>query len=489
MKRIPWAAATTRCYGMLVTHSLSRTAASSPGLSWIRHSARGGSMPEQRGGVCAGNPGRGLLQFHDFGGSLRRSGARSYMPESNKPKWVIGSVAAGLCVVLLIVLAERGPAPQVQIVSVTREDLTASITGNGKVEPIAPTVARAEFPTFVAAVQATEGQAVRKGQLILTLDAADVRAQLSQARADLVVAQTDLRNARAGGPPDDVAQLQGDLQNAETKVANLERTQQALAQLVTKGAATQEEAAQNQAALATARANLQTFREKKAALEQRASVNVESAGLRVKQQQDLVQALEEKVRSATVIAPADGTLYSLPVHKGDFVKLGDVLAEMADLRHVRVRAFVDEPDLGALAQNEGVQVLWDAMPNRIWNGKVEQVPKQVVARGSRSVGEVLCSVDNNEIELLPNVNVEVRVLVHEQHAVLVIPRGAVRYDEGQHFVLAYDGDAVHRRDIKVGVAGADKYEVLSGLALGDKVALPGEADLRDGMKVRAAEAK
>jgi HlyD family secretion protein len=446
-------------------------------------------MPEQRGGVCAGNPGRGLLQFHDFGGSLRRSGARSYMPESNKPKWVIGSVAAGLCVVLLIVLAERGPAPQVQIVSVTREDLTASITGNGKVEPIAPTVARAEFPTFVAAVQATEGQSIRKGQLILTLDAADVRAQLSQARADLVAAQTDLRNARAGGPPDDVAQLQGDLQNAETKVANLERTQQALAQLVTKGAATQEEAAQNQAALATARANLQTFREKKAALEQRASVNVESAGLRVKQQQDLVQALEEKVRSATVIAPADGTLYSLPVHKGDFVKLGDVLAEMADLRHVRVRAFVDEPDLGALAQNEGVQVLWDAMPNRIWNGKVEQVPKQVVARGSRSVGEVLCSVDNNETELLPNVNVEVRVLVHEQHAVLVIPRGAVRYDEGQHFVLAYDGDAVHRRDIKVGVAGADKYEVLSGLALGDKVALPGEADLRDGMKVRAAEAK
>ena len=446
-------------------------------------------MPEQRGGVCAGNPGRGLLQFHDCGGSLRRSGARSYMPESNKPKWVIGSVAAGLCVVLLIVLAERGPAPQVQIVSVTREDLTASITGNGKVEPIAPTVARAEFPTFVAAVQATEGQSIRKGQLILTLDAADVRAQLSQARADLVAAQTDLRNARAGGPPDDVAQLQGDLQNAETKVANLERTQQALAQLVTKGAATQEEAAQNQAALATARANLQTFREKKAALEQRASVNVESAGLRVKQQQDLVQALEEKVRSATVIAPADGTLYSLPVHKGDFVKLGDVLAEMANLRHVRVRAFVDEPDLGALAQNEGVQVLWDAMPNRIWNGKVEQVPKQVVARGSRSVGEVLCSVDNNETELLPNVNVEVRVLVHEQHAVLVIPRGAVRYDEGQHFVLAYDGDAVHRRDIKVGVAGADKYEVLSGLALGDKVALPGEADLRDGMKVRAAEAK
>ena len=411
------------------------------------------------------------------------------MPESNKPKWVIASLAVALGVVLLIVLAERGPAPLVQIVSVTREDLTASITGNGKVEPISPTVARAQFPTFVADVNAIEGQAVRKGQLILMLDAADVRAQLSQARGDLLAAQTELRNARAGGPPDEVAQLQGNLQNAETQVASLERTQQALAQLAAKGAATQDEVAQNQTALATARANLQTLQQKKAALAQRASVNVESAGLRVKQQQDLVAALEEKVRSATVIAPSDGTLYSLPVRKGDFVKLGDVLAQMADLRQVRVRAFVDEPDLGSLAQNQGVQVLWDAMPNRIWNGKVEQVPKQVVARGSRSVGEVLCSVDNDKIELLPNVNVEVRILVHEQRRVLVIPRGAVRYDRGQHFVLAYDGEAVHRRDIKVGVAGADKYELISGLALGDKVALPGDVDLRDGMKVRAAEAK
>jgi HlyD family secretion protein len=411
------------------------------------------------------------------------------MPANNKPKWVIASLAVALGVVLLIVLAERGPAPQVQIVSVTREDLTASITGNGKVEPISPMVARAQFATFVADVKTTEGQSIHKGQLILTLDSADVRAQLSQARADLLAAQTELRNAHSGGPPDEVAQLQGNLQNAETQVASRERTQQALAQLVAKGAATQEEVAQNQTALATARANLQLYQQKKAALEQRTSVSVESASLRLTQQQDLVAALEEKVRSATVIAPADGTLYSLPVRKGDFVKLGDVLAEMADLRHVRVRAFVDEPDLGSLGQNQGVQVLWDAMPNRIWNGEVEQVPKQVVARGSRSVGEVLCSVDNDKVELLPNVNVEVRILVHEQRGVLVIPRGAVRYDQGQHFVLAYDGDAVHRRDIKVGVAGADKYEVLAGLAQGDRVALPGDVDLRDGMKVRAAEAK
>ena len=91
--------------------------------------------------------------------------------------------------------------------------------------------------------------------------------------------------------------------------------------------------------------------------------------------QEQVQSLEEKVRSATVIAPVNGTLYSLPVRAGDYVKVGDVLAEMADLKHVRVRAFVDEPDLGRLRPDQDVEVTWDAKPGRVWTGSTQQIPK------------------------------------------------------------------------------------------------------------------
>ena len=209
----------------------------------------------------------------------------------------------------------------------------------------------------------------------------------------------------------------------------------------------------------------------------------------MKQARGQVQSLEEKLRSATVIAEVDGTLYSLPVHAGDYVKVGDILAEMADLRQVRVRAFVDEPDLGWLAPDEDVKVSWDAMPNRTWAGKVEQVPKQVVARATRSVGEVLCSVQNDKVELLPNVNVEVHILVRERPGVLAVPRIAVGYDNGRHYVFVLEGEKVHRREIEVGIASDRKYEVVSGLALGDKIALPGEVELKDGMEVRPTEAK
>jgi HlyD family secretion protein len=411
------------------------------------------------------------------------------MAQNNNRKWIALALAVALAVIGIVLIAGRGQAPEVPIAKVSREDLASAITSNGKVEPISPFTARAQFPTFVSKVMATEGQPVRRGQIILILDDADTKSQLAQARGDLLAAQTALQNARAGGPPGEVAQLAGDLQKAQSQVANLERTQKALTELVAKQAATQDELAQNDAALAQARANLQALEQRIQALKQQAGVDAQSAGLRLKQDQDQVLAFEARLRSATVTAMMDGTLYSLPVRTGDYVKVGDILAEMADLHQVRIRAFVDEPDLGWLAPGEDVKVDWDAMPNRTWTGKVEQVPKQVVARGTRSVGEVLCSVENDKVELLPNINVAVHIVVRQRPGVLVVPRDAVRYDNNQHYVFVFDGDKVHRRDITVGVASFDKYEVVSGLSQGDRIALPKDADLKDGMEIRAAEAK
>ncbi|HEY6443740.1 MAG TPA: efflux RND transporter periplasmic adaptor subunit [Candidatus Acidoferrales bacterium] len=411
------------------------------------------------------------------------------MAQSKKrDRTIIAVLIACLVALIVIVLGLRSQPPVVPVVTVTREDLNVDITSNGKVEPISPAVAHAEFPTFVKKVMVAEGQAVHRGEVILTLDAADIRSQLAQARADGLAAQTDLRNARAGGPPEQVAQLKGDLQAARVQVKNLETTDKALRELVAKQAATQDELAQNDASLAKARANLSALEARKQDLQQRSATSIEAANLRFSKSQDEVQSLEEKARSATVISPLDGTLYSLPVHAGDYVKVGDTLAEMANLGHVRVRAFVDEPDLGLLEPSQDVEVTWDAKPGSVWTGHTEQVPKQVVARGMRSVGEVLCSVDNDKLELLPNTNVEVKILVHERRGAVVVPRAAVREDKSGHYVFVFDGNKVRRRDISVGIASTSKYEVMSGLMVGDRVAEPVDQNLKNGMEVRPGEA-
>jgi len=175
---------------------------------------------------------------------------------------------------------------------------------------------------------------------------------------------------------------------------------------------------------------------------------------------------------------------------GDYVKVGDLLAEMADLHKVRVRAFIDEPELGALEPNQPVKITWDALPSKTWTGKTETVPKQVVPHQNRSVGELLCAVNNDNLELLPNINVNVRINSRERIGVLSVPRGAVEADGGRRYVfvvrksqLGVGKSTLEKREIHVGIADATNYEVVSGLREGELVALPGDVDLRDGMTV------
>ena len=400
--------------------------------------------------------------------------------------WLIGVIVV---VALVLVLASRDQAPEVQVAQVRRENLSASIASNGKVEPIEPAIARAQFVTFVDKVAATEGQTVHKGEVILVLNADNAKAQLANTRAELLVAQEQLRAAKAGGPADELAQINGDLRKAQIALADLQKTQKSLTQLVAEKAATQDELNQNASKLAQAQATVETLEQRKAALAAQASVSVQSAELTVQRDHDLIVTLQHDVSSATVIAPLNGTLYSLPVHSGDYVQVGQVLAEMADLHYVRVRAFVDEPDLGVLAPNQPVDITWDALPGHVWNGRTETVPKQVISRELRSVGEVLCSVANDNLELIPNINVDVKIEVSHRQNVLVVPRGAVHTDGPQHFVLVVEDNTLRRRNVEVGIANPTDLEVVSGLKNGDRVALSNDITLRDGMNIHPAEVK
>jgi len=414
-------------------------------------------------------------------------------PSVAKRVWLILAGAAAL-VVVLVMLSGRQPLARVAVARAVRANLNASITSNGKVEPIAPHSIRAQLPTFVAKVFAVEGQAVKRGQVLLSLDADQARADLARAREQLVGAQEALRAARAGGRADEVAQVESDLRKADIERVRLRREREALERLVAKQAATKDELDQKQAALERAEADWQRLRRTRDELARRAKLDVERATLLAERSVNEVRALQEKVRSTQVTVPVSGTLYSLPVRPSDFVKVGDLLAEVADLRRVRVRAFIDEPELGTLETNQRVEITWDALPSQSWQGRTEQVPKQVVARGTRSVGEVICSVDNEKIELLPNINVGVRIYLRERANALVVPRGAVRIEGTRRFVftledgsLGVNRSRLQKREIRVGIASATSYEVLDGLREGEAVALPSEVELRDGLGVRVMQ--
>src|SRR5579864_3072636 len=112
-------------------------------------------------------------------------------------------VLAGIVVYLLVRLSGRQPVAKISAVTPVRENVIASISSNGKVEPIGPFVVRAQLDTFVEKISAVEGQHVKKGQVLLELNVKDAAAQFAEARSKLLRAEDDLRAAKAGGRTDE----------------------------------------------------------------------------------------------------------------------------------------------------------------------------------------------------------------------------------------------------------------------------------------------
>src|ERR1700722_12890570 len=392
-------------------------------------------------------------------------------------------VVAGIVAYVLVRLSGREPVAKIAAVNPVRDNLVSSISSNGKVEPISPFVMRAPLDTFVEKVTGVEGQQVKKGQLLLELNVRDARAQLDDAEARLLRARDELRAAQSGGKSDEAARVAADLAKAQGDRDRLLRNHDALDRLIVKQAATRDELAANDLALSNAQAEVKRLSAAKQEFERGVKLDAGRTALQVQQIQSEIASLRAKVASARITAPTDGTLYSLPVKTGDYV------AEMADLHRVRVRAFIDEPELGLLVPNEPVKITWDALPNRVWTGRTEVIPKQVVARGTRSVGELLCAVDNQKLELLPNINVDVKIHSNERTNALTVPRAAVDAEGGHRYVFVVTKTTLgksrlSRREVQLGIADSTNFEVMSGLQENEMVALPGDAVLHDGMAVK-----
>jgi HlyD family secretion protein len=397
-------------------------------------------------------------------------------------------VLAGIVAFVLVRVSGRQPIAKISATRPVRQNVFSTISSNGKVEPISPYIVRALSDTFVQKVYASEGQNVKKGQLLIELDVNNAAAELAAARSRLLRAEDDLKAAKNGGRADEAARVSADLAKTQASVDRLQHEHESLKRLLAEGAATKDELAANELSLAQGRSDLAKLTAAKQEFTRQVGLDASRAELAVQQSQSGVAALEEKVRQGKIIAPFDGTLYSLPARSGLYVTTGQLLAEMADLHKVRVRAFVDEPDLGGLEVDLPAKITWDALPNDSWKGKTETVPKQVVARNSRSVGELLCSVNNDNLQLLPNTNVNVQIDLKERKDVLTVPRGAVETENSNRYVYVVKGNTLEkrleRRQIQVGIADATNFEVVGGLQGNELIALPGDVDLKNGMTVK-----
>ena len=362
--------------------------------------------------------------------------------------------------------------------------LTSTISTNGRVEPEVNYAFYSPMATTVKAVYVQPGDQVAAGKLLLKLNDVQARATLATAESGVKAAQAALEAATHNGSQQERQLTAADLTRARLERDEARRSLDALSKLNATGAASASEVAAARQRLETAEANLHALDQ--SANSRYSPAEVERAQAALDEAQANLAAARQVMAQTVVYAPAAGTVYSLSVGSSEYAEDGKLLAQLADLRHERIRAYFDEPEIGQLEAGQKIQIKWDAKPGRIWNGHIERAPVTVINRGTRSVGEVMVAIDEPDSGLLPETNVTVTVTLSSEPSALSIPREALHSENSKTYVYKVVKGGLQRTYVSIGAINTTQVAILSGLQEGDIVAsgtVNGQP-LREGVPVK-----
>lgn len=408
-------------------------------------------------------------------------------PASNRTRrWIIIAVvlliAAGILYFALPSTHDRVP---ILTAAVERTSIVKAVPTNGKVEPLDDFQAHAPAPSTVQEVFVHLGDHVSRGQRLLLLDPGDAQLRVVTAQNSVQLTSQDLHNVQAGGTHDEILGEDADIKTARRSLDEAQTSLGTMKALQTRGAASANEVAAAQQRVADSQGRLTQLQTR---LHGRyGSGDLANNVSQVRRAHQELAAAKSALGGFDIHSPIQGTVYSLPVARYDYVQAGQPLLSIANLYRMQVRAFFDEPEIGALHTGEPVTITWDAKLGREWHGRVTQAPTTVVNVGTRNVGECLISIDDPDGQLLPNTNVTVKVTTLQLSNVLSLPREALHTEGSSDFVFRIVDGKLLRTPVRVGVVTLNRVEIQSGLAEGAQVALRSttETDLHDGLAVRA----
>jgi len=395
--------------------------------------------------------------------------------------WLL--LVLGIAAVIVWGILRKGEPPKVNFARVKRQTLISTLPTNGKAEPAEWQAVRAETAGVVSSAPVEDGQAVAVGTVLAAIADPTLQAEIDTAQARLNEARANLATHEAGGKPAEYTEIENSLARARFELAQAQKSLASLERLVAQHAATQQEAD-------AARDKVQQSELEMAGLEKRkkslvSPSEVTAAQARVGDVETSLALAQKRAALSFVRSTMAGVVYGREVRVGSFVNAGDLVANVGRMDQLRVRVYVDEPELGRVAVGQPVTITWDALPGRQWHGTVEKKPVAVQALGSRQVGEVVCSIVNEGRALIPgtNVNAEIRTAVVEN--ALVVPKETLRHDSQGDYVFALKGDTLERRAVKKGASSLTMVQVLEGLSDADAVALPSDVPIKAGDRVTA----
>ncbi|HMJ63085.1 MAG TPA: efflux RND transporter periplasmic adaptor subunit, partial [Bryobacteraceae bacterium] len=365
-------------------------------------------------------------------------------------------------------LDRRDATVTIHFSTVRQALIESTVSTNGRIEPVEWAAARAETSGVVRKVAVERGQQVIAGQTLVALDTSAAQSAVAAALATEQQARAESAALAQGGKASTLADLNNSIASAQSAVKIAQRAYESMQRLGAQQAATKLQVQSAKDELEKAKLHLVALEDQKKTLVTSSDRSVAEAKL-----QDAAAALalaRHRLTLSNVQTPISGTLYQFDLKMGAYLQPGEQGALVGNLDRVKVTVYVDEPDLGRVSKDIPVGITWDARPGKRWWGRVTKLPSEVIALGTRTVGEISTVVDNPDHDLLPGVSVNVLIISKVVKDAVSIPKAALRTIRGVNGVYRLNGDVLAWKPITTGVSDVNNVQVVSGLANGDKVA-------------------
>jgi len=364
----------------------------------------------------------------------------------------------------------KNAPPEVRVTRAKVGTIVDTLVTNGKAEPVSFVSVRATRAGAVATVHARSGKTVAAGQLIADQDNAEIFAARQGAEARVAQIEAEIRAIEGGGRAADRAEIDGQISRLNVERASIDKELGAVKRLIEKSAATKQEAQALEDKRASIDAQVRALQQRRGVLFTPGDRGILEARLR--EAKTAVVSANAQLERGTLRAPIGGVVYQMDVKAGAYLNPGDQVANIGDIKRLSVNVYVDEPELGRVALEMPVTITWDGLAGREWTGRVDRLPTQIQALGSRQVGEVVVRIDNEDGSLKPGANVNAAIRSREAAGAIIIPKECLRRDSfGKQGVFVVEGGKLAWRDVKIGVVNITHAQVLTGVQSNDNVVL------------------
>jgi RND family efflux transporter MFP subunit len=311
----------------------------------------------------------------------------------------------------------------------------------------------------VVEVNVEEGMAVREGQILARLDDASPKAALALSEAQLEAAHRAIDES--------AVQL-------EQQKITLGRVKE----LTARGLGTAADLDGAQAAVDATTAHIAALRQQIAVAERQVAVQ------RTELDNTIIRAPFSGIAISKDAQP--GEMVSPVSAGGGFTRTG--ICTIVDMRSLEIEVDVNESYIGRVTPGQTVTAVLDAYPD--W-----QIPAHVITTipaADRQKATVLVRIGFEKLDprILPDMGIKVTFLRDEdktqpvsQQPTTLVPKAAVRTEDGTSFVFVVHGDVAERRAVQIGGTDGDRLEVRAGLQGGERVVTAAPPTLADGATV------